>query len=296
MEPTQSARDLWVATEGIFRDNRETRIIYQETEFRSLLQGDMSVTDYCRRLKGLTDSLRVLGESISDRTLVLNLIHGLSPRFATQAELLPLQDPFPSFAKARSALLLAEMRHPANTAALDGDTALFAASSSGQGNSVNKGKNNKGKGKGKTGGDGGRLSNGRGGGDRSNSGGQKQTSAPTPPSGPWVLMAPWASAPWAGPQLWAASWRPAGGPRFLGPRPTAQAQHAFHTQLAPPASVAGSEAPPQPAWDQASLVAALNNLHVQGQSSGGWVMDTGATSHMASSDGSTFGDRDSTLQ
>uniref|UniRef100_J3KVQ8 Retrotransposon Copia-like N-terminal domain-containing protein n=1 Tax=Oryza brachyantha TaxID=4533 RepID=J3KVQ8_ORYBR len=109
MEPSHSARELSVAAEGVFRDNRKTRIIYQETEFRSLQQGDMTVTDYCRRLKGLADSLRDLGEPITDRTLVLNLIRGLSPRFATQADLLPLQVSFPSFANARSALLLAEI-------------------------------------------------------------------------------------------------------------------------------------------------------------------------------------------
>ncbi|XP_044320538.1 WAS/WASL-interacting protein family member 3-like [Triticum aestivum] len=53
-------------------------------------------------------------------------------------------------------------------------------------------------------------------------------------------------------------------------------------------------APPagqQPAWDQAALIQALNAMSMQqGQappySGGDWYLDSGATSHMASSSGS----------
>ncbi|EAZ36726.1 hypothetical protein OsJ_21061 [Oryza sativa Japonica Group] len=132
MEPEQSAHALWLAAEDLFRDNKETRIIYLETEFRSLNQGDMTVTEYCRRLKTLADSLRDLGEPVTDRALVLNLIRGLSPRFSTQADLLPLQTSFPTFARARSALLLAEMRHTADSITTN-TTALVATSDSSSG-------------------------------------------------------------------------------------------------------------------------------------------------------------------
>ncbi|KAI4365563.1 hypothetical protein MLD38_021538 [Melastoma candidum] len=245
----------------------------------------MSVTDYCRRLKGLADSLRDLGEPISDRTLVLNLIGGLSPRFATQAELLPLQVPFPTFASARSALLLAEMRHPTANGTTDGDTALLVATPSSQGNPTNKGKNGKCKGKGGGGGGGGGERGKGGGGGNAGSGDQKQP--PLPPSGSWVMMAPWASAPWAGTQH--------GRPGLLEPRPVQPAQHVFNVQQSSPASVAGSDVPLPAAWDQAGLLAALNNLHTQGQPNGGWVMDTGATSHMVSSDGTLRSSRPLTL-
>jgi hypothetical protein len=36
--------------------------------------------EYCRHMKGMPDSLRNLDEPILDRTLVLNLLCGLSPR------------------------------------------------------------------------------------------------------------------------------------------------------------------------------------------------------------------------
>ncbi|KAF0923612.1 hypothetical protein E2562_006601 [Oryza meyeriana var. granulata] len=119
MEQQQLARALWDAAKHMFRNNHETSIIYQEIEFRSLNQGDMFVMEYCRRLKNLADSLWDLGKPISNRTLVLNLICGLSSCFSTGV-------PFPMFATARSALLLAEMRHPAG-ASSDNDTALFTS-------------------------------------------------------------------------------------------------------------------------------------------------------------------------
>ncbi|XP_015691346.1 uncharacterized protein LOC107303977 [Oryza brachyantha] len=107
----------------------------------------MAMTEYCQRLKTLADPLQDLGELISDCTLVLNLIHDLSPRFSSQAELLPLQVSFPTFSTARSALLLAKIRHAARASTPDGITALFVTPTSTPASSNSKGKNGyKGKG------------------------------------------------------------------------------------------------------------------------------------------------------
>jgi len=62
-----------------------------------------------------------------------------------------------------------------------------------------------------------------------------------------------------------------------------------HTAFVPPqvSSPAPAPAPasyPTPGgWDQASLIAALNQMALQGANQ--WVLDTGATSHMSSNDG-----------
>jgi hypothetical protein len=37
------------------------------------------MSEYCHQMKGMADSLRDLSEPVADRTLVLNLLHGLSP-------------------------------------------------------------------------------------------------------------------------------------------------------------------------------------------------------------------------
>jgi hypothetical protein len=44
-------------------------------------QGDLSVSDYCHRIKSMTNDLRVLDETITDRHLVLNILQSLNKRF-----------------------------------------------------------------------------------------------------------------------------------------------------------------------------------------------------------------------
>ncbi len=106
MSPTASARTVWRDLEFQFLGNRELRAVNLSAEFHTFQQGDLSVTEYCRRLRTMADSLADLGEPQSDRTLVLTLINGLSPNMQS---LLPMQVPFPSFLQARSQLLLEEI-------------------------------------------------------------------------------------------------------------------------------------------------------------------------------------------
>jgi hypothetical protein len=110
--PSPSACAAWVALEQQFIGNCETRIQLINTEFRTLCQGVLSVTEYCRRMKTLADSLVELGEPVPDRALASNVLHGLSERFHNlrlflQQRLLPSF--VPSFVEIRSELLLEEL-------------------------------------------------------------------------------------------------------------------------------------------------------------------------------------------
>ncbi|XP_066366013.1 uncharacterized protein [Miscanthus floridulus] len=109
MAPATTACTVWLALEDQFVGNRETRALYLDAEFRNFLQGDLSVTDYCRRLKGMADALGDLGKPVQDRTLVLNLIRGLNEKFAVIGMHLQRARPFPSFLVARNDLLLEEL-------------------------------------------------------------------------------------------------------------------------------------------------------------------------------------------
>jgi hypothetical protein len=64
--------------EAQFLDNSESRVLQLDSRFRAFKQGNLSVSDYCRRMKGMTDDLRALGETITDRHLVFNLLQGLN--------------------------------------------------------------------------------------------------------------------------------------------------------------------------------------------------------------------------
>ncbi|XP_066392706.1 uncharacterized protein [Miscanthus floridulus] len=76
-----NAFSLWHATEGLFQDNELQRAVYLETDLRTLQQSDMSMNDYCTKLKQIVDQLRDIGHPISEQSQVLNLLHGLNPRY-----------------------------------------------------------------------------------------------------------------------------------------------------------------------------------------------------------------------
>jgi hypothetical protein len=43
----------------------KSHVLQLDTRFRVFKQGDLSVSDYCRRMKGMTDDLRALGETVT---------------------------------------------------------------------------------------------------------------------------------------------------------------------------------------------------------------------------------------
>ena len=104
-----SARSAWLGLEQQFFNNRESRAMLLDVEFRTLTQGTLSVDEFCRKMKGMADSLADLGEPVQDRTLVLNILCGLNERFQFMAQLITQQKPFPSFADVRADLRLAEL-------------------------------------------------------------------------------------------------------------------------------------------------------------------------------------------
>ena len=127
--------------------NREMRGLYLDAEFRSFSQGDLSITDYCRRLQRMASDLGALGEVVSDRTLILNLIRGLNERFANIGLHLRRSQPFPSFLEAKEALRLEELTfaHQAATSAALVATQTAAPSPAG-GTSNSKGSGGSGSG------------------------------------------------------------------------------------------------------------------------------------------------------
>lgn len=88
--PASTAFDIWTQLHLLFRDNQEGRTVIHDAEFRNLVQGDLSVAEYYRCLKSLANELREVGEHITDQTLTLQLIRGLSRKYQVMATLLPM--------------------------------------------------------------------------------------------------------------------------------------------------------------------------------------------------------------
>ncbi|XP_072150394.1 uncharacterized protein [Setaria viridis] len=302
MEDNQTPHQLWVAIERHFQANQAPRAIFLSHEFHSMTQGDLFVEDY-NKMKRVADALRAVGQPVADSTLILNLLRGANPRYSTTGDF-TAATPNITFAAALDQLALKEL-HLANEAKVAASTALVASTPSGCGSNCHppsmpsqqqQGRRKKGNGKRTSGGGGGSQQQGwgGGGGQQQGWGGQQQPRAPSP-TGPWICFNPW-TIQQAGGSSGAQNWRGgqgwSGGQGLLGSAP--QAHTAFGPQVPQYASPHLPASQPAQSWDQAGLIAALQEMSFQG--SNPWVLDTGASTHMHNSDGTQDGMRDSSLQ
>ncbi|XP_066351438.1 uncharacterized protein [Miscanthus floridulus] len=250
------AFSLWHAVESLFQDNELQRAVFLETELRSLQQGDMSINDYCTKLKRLADQLRDIGHPVSEPSQVLNLLHGLSPKYRYVKPVITSKYPSHSFQSARSFLILEELsaQHDANAkagqalAVTHGDNSNHGSSNSAHGGNkdgssystaprTNSGSNNRSNSR----------QDRRGGRGRGNSGAPCSNNPnSTTQSAPWAAgYNPWQGMVHAWPMPF---WAPGAG--VLGPRPPFNRQQAM-TATHPTAPMNGS------AFDTSALYAAL---------------------------------------
>jgi hypothetical protein len=132
-KPHITAFTLWSDVEGHFRDNELERAVLLEAEFRSVQQGDLSIHDYCTKLKRLADQLRNVGHPVSEPSQVLNLLRGLNPKFRHLKPVIKSKSPPHNFRSAMSYLLLEEASdsQEANTDAAQAYAARQDTSSAG---------------------------------------------------------------------------------------------------------------------------------------------------------------------
>jgi hypothetical protein len=104
-----TARHLWLAIENQFLGNREQRTLHLDAAFRNFVQGDLTVSEYCRKFKNMADALADLGSPVDDRILVLNILRGLNPHFEHLGAIIRRYTLFPSVLKVQDDLILEEL-------------------------------------------------------------------------------------------------------------------------------------------------------------------------------------------
>jgi hypothetical protein len=67
----RTTHQLWFALEEQFLSNCEVRTLHFDTQLWLFVQGDLSIDDYCHRMKQMTDDL---SEHVVDRILVLQIL------------------------------------------------------------------------------------------------------------------------------------------------------------------------------------------------------------------------------
>jgi hypothetical protein len=106
---SRPAREAWCYLEDEFLGQKESHALLLETQFCNLRQDSMTITDFCHKLETMAASLTEFGDPIGDRQMVLTLLRGLSGKFRHMVSILKMQRPFPTFAEARTHLLLEEV-------------------------------------------------------------------------------------------------------------------------------------------------------------------------------------------
>jgi hypothetical protein len=103
------AHHLWLVMENQFLGNHKTRTLHLDVVFCNFVQGDLSVTEYCRKFKGMANALVDLGSPVDDQILILNILRGLNQCFEHLGAIIRCSSPFPNFLKVRDDLLLEEI-------------------------------------------------------------------------------------------------------------------------------------------------------------------------------------------
>ena len=95
-----------------------------------LSQGDSTISEYCQRIKLKAAELRAVGHPIEGRQLVLAMLRGLQPRFASTVDDITNSTVLPSFSRAHDMLVLKETRLSSDEKAI-ASTAHIASVGSG---------------------------------------------------------------------------------------------------------------------------------------------------------------------
>ncbi|XP_056698637.1 uncharacterized protein [Spinacia oleracea] len=316
-----SAQDAWNRLVRLFQGNKSARALYLDTQFTNTKLDQFSgVKPYCTRLKVLSDNLRNVGAPVSEDRMVLRLLQGLSADYKTFRTNIQHRVPLPPFDEVRTMLEFEEESLADDQTDTGSATALFHSNST---NAVNvdqdqpsshnnRNHNNNSGYRGKKshrgrGGNNHRHNNRHGGGNGgngSNGGGRNSSSRSHDHQQQQQFNgAPsfWHLPPWAGnwqAQTWATPPcpYPSSGWQFrpTSPRPVqpqqagvlgARPQQAYYMATPHPMGYV----PTPTSYSPTDIDQAMHTMSMNPPDDN-WYMDTGATSHMTSSQGFADGE------
>ncbi|KAL7614674.1 hypothetical protein Lser_V15G06423 [Lactuca serriola] len=81
LKPRMTSYDLWKGLEDLFRDNKDSRAMQLDQDLQSIEIGDMSIHDYCHKIKVLSDLLANIDQPVPEKNLVIYMINGLGDKF-----------------------------------------------------------------------------------------------------------------------------------------------------------------------------------------------------------------------
>ncbi|CAO2147581.1 unnamed protein product [Urochloa humidicola] len=271
IQPNDDAYTAWKSITALFLDNVIQRATQARQRLHALSQGDLSVGDYCGKIKHYADILRDVGSPLTDQELVITLLGGISDKLAHCAPTISAARPPMRFNDARSFLQQEEawITDRANKVV---STALLAARSTTSTTTGNTATTPSAPTSQNTGGDRPRKRKKQ----AARHGNNNNTGSSSSPASRGGNTASWVN-PWTGVvQAWPLAQLPnlpngSSSAGVLGARPGAAPPQSLTAQHCPPVTI-----PP-------ALYQALTGLTLQSTppSANDWTFDTGASAHMA---------------
>ena len=139
-----TAEDVWKSLADLFHDNKEARSMELHEELRSLEIGSLSIAEYFKKIKVISDLLSNIDSPVSEKNLLMYAANGLTDKYEHVASIIRHTKTPLTLLEARSMLLLEESRLSRKQGR---DSARDTPSSStvllASGSDTNKGRNNK---------------------------------------------------------------------------------------------------------------------------------------------------------
>ncbi|KAJ9537125.1 hypothetical protein OSB04_029858 [Centaurea solstitialis] len=288
-----TAKDLWDKLDEFFLNNKMSRMLQLQEQFRNTKKGTSSITDFCHNLKNLADALADCDSKIDEIELVMQILRQLPPSYHSIVDVITNTKPFPSFLEAKNMLLLHESREesvePHTDTPLTSSAALYSSTPSAP-NGKPKNKSNKG--------------------NQGHSQAYFGASPHAPPAQPGLLGAPpvhsfGTGAPQPSPTMFSAPQHPS--PHTFHPSPVPSSPYLYgqhqspHSVPVPPPYGQPIQPstpvplPPQPSFgghasqfsqpQYTDLSSVFQAMSVQAPQDNNFYMDSGATRHMTFNQG-----------
>lgn len=136
-----TTKDIWDELDKFFLNNKMSRMLKLQDQFRNTKKGTSSITEFCHTLKNLADALLDVDSKITNIELVMQILRQLPPSYHNIVDLITNTKPFASFLEAKNMLLLHEAREETLDVTLDNSTtsnAVLYLTSTNSGKSKNK--------------------------------------------------------------------------------------------------------------------------------------------------------------
>lgn len=99
MQEDETSQEVWLKIANLFQSNKNARQMQLNEDLRNIELGDLTITQYCHKLKVTADLLDNIGKPIEESTLVMYTVNGLSEKYEQIAVLFVIESLYQTLQK-----------------------------------------------------------------------------------------------------------------------------------------------------------------------------------------------------